>query len=59
MAHRREKERQKNGKSEVSPIGVWDFHNNHQGISMMRSVTFILRMLPCLDLEDGQVEQVN
>jgi hypothetical protein len=54
MAHGREKERQKNGKSEVSPSGVWDFHNNHQGIPTMRSITIILGCCLVLILRKGK-----
>jgi hypothetical protein len=42
MACGREKEREKNNKSEVLPNGVWDFYNNHLSIPIMRSVMFIL-----------------
>jgi hypothetical protein len=42
MACGREKERQKNGKPEVLPNGVWGVHARYQGILMMRSVTLIL-----------------
>ena len=41
MARGREKEREKKGKFKVLPNGAWDFHDNHQGISMMRSTTLI------------------
>jgi hypothetical protein len=41
MAHGREKERQKNDKSEVLPSGVALF-GKRQGIRMMRSITLIL-----------------
>jgi hypothetical protein len=42
MARGREKEQQKNDKSEVLPSGVWGVHDRHQGIPMMRSVTLSL-----------------
>ena len=42
VARGREKERQKHGKSEILPSGVWGVHDRHQGIPMMRSVTLIL-----------------
>jgi hypothetical protein len=39
----REKEQEKNGKPKVLPSDVWGFHDNHQGTSMMKSITFIVR----------------
>jgi hypothetical protein len=42
MASGREKEQQKNDKSEVLLSGVWGIHDRHQGIPMMRNVTLIL-----------------
>jgi hypothetical protein len=53
-AHGREKERQKNDKSEVFPSGVWNFHNNHQGIPMMRSITLIFWCCLVLILRNGE-----
>jgi hypothetical protein len=43
MAHGREKEQEKYDKPEVLPSGVWGLHDNHQGMSMMKSITFIVR----------------
>jgi hypothetical protein len=42
IARGREKKREKKDKSKVLPSGAWDFHDNHQGISTMRSATLIL-----------------
>jgi hypothetical protein len=54
MAHGREKERQKNGKPEVFPNGVWGVHDRHQGITMMRSVTLVLGCCLVLILRKGE-----
>jgi hypothetical protein len=43
MASGREKEQEKYGKSKELTSGVWGVHDRHQRISMMRSVTLILR----------------
>jgi hypothetical protein len=48
MARGREKERQKNGTSEVLPSGAWGFHDKHRSMLKMRSVAFIVGC--CLDL---------
>jgi hypothetical protein len=40
MARGREKERQKNGKSEVLPSGAWGFHDKYRSMPMMKSVAF-------------------
>ena len=42
MARGREKEQQKNGKSEVLPCGIWVVHDRYQGILRMKSITLIL-----------------
>ena len=49
----REKEREKNGKTEVLPSGVWDFHDNHQGIPLTRSTTLISGCCLVLILRKG------
>jgi hypothetical protein len=43
MAHGKEKEQEKYDKPEVLPSGVWGLHDNHQGMPMMKSITFIVR----------------
>jgi hypothetical protein len=48
MARGREKERQKNGTSEVLPSGAWGFHDKLRSMLKMRSVAFIVGC--CLDL---------
>jgi hypothetical protein len=42
MAHGREKEQEKYGKSKELTSGVWGVHDRHQGIPIMRSITLIL-----------------
>jgi hypothetical protein len=59
MACGREKEQEKYSKSEVLPCGVWDFHDNHQGIPMMRSVTLILRCSLVLILRKGEWNELT
>jgi hypothetical protein len=59
MAHGREKEREKNDKSEVLPNCVWDFCDNHQGIPMMRSVTLILGCGLVLILRKGEWNELT
>jgi hypothetical protein len=54
MARGREKEQQKNGKSEILPSGVWGVHDKHQGILMMRSITLILGCCLVLILRKGE-----
>jgi hypothetical protein len=41
MAYRKGKAQNKHDKS-TWQSGVWGFHNKHQGMSMMKSVTFIM-----------------
>jgi hypothetical protein len=52
MAYGKDKTLEKNDKIEVLPSGVWGFHDKHQGIPMMRSVTLILGCYSCLDLKE-------
>jgi hypothetical protein len=51
-------EGRRNDKSEVSPSCVWDFHNNHQVILMMRSVTLILGYCLVLILRKGKCNEL-
>ena len=59
MACGREKERQKHGKPEVLPSGVWGVHDRHQGIPMMRSVTLILGCFLVLILRKGEWNELT
>ena len=59
MAWGREKERQKNDKSEVLATSVWGVHDRHQGIPMMGSVTLILRCCLVLILRKGKWNELT
>jgi hypothetical protein len=59
MAHGRENEREKYGKSKVLPSGVWGFHDRHQGILMMRSITLILGCCLILILRKGEWSELT
>jgi hypothetical protein len=59
MARGREKERQKNDKSEVLPSGVGGVHDIHQGIRMMRSVTLILGCCLVLILRNNEWNELT
>jgi hypothetical protein len=56
MACERKKELEKYNKPEVLPSGVWGLHDNHQVILIMKSITFIVGVLPYLDLEERRME---
>jgi hypothetical protein len=59
MAHGREKEQEKYGKSKVLPSGVWGIHDKHQGISLMGSVTPILGCCLVLILSKGERNELT
>jgi hypothetical protein len=59
MARGRENERQKHGKSDVLPSGVWGVQDIHQGIPMMRSVTLILGCCLVLILRKGKWNELT
>jgi hypothetical protein len=59
MAYGKDKALEKNEISEVLPSGVWDFHDNHQGIPMMRSVTLILGCCLVLIMRKGEWNELT
>ena len=58
MAHGRKKEREKYNKPELLPSGVWSLHDNHQGMSMMKGITFIVGCCLVLILRKGEWNQL-
>jgi hypothetical protein len=59
MARGREKKREKYGKPKALPSGVWGLHENHQGISMMKSITFIVGCCLVLILRNGEWNELT
>ena len=55
----REKEREKYCKSKVLSSGEWDFHDRHQGILMIRSVTLIFKCCLVLILRKGKWNELT
>jgi hypothetical protein len=59
MARGREKEQEKDGKSEELTSGVWGAHDRYQDIPMMKSVTIILGCCIVLILRKGDWNELT
>ena len=59
MARGREKEPEKYDKPEVLPSGVWGLNENHQCMSMMKSIVFIVECCLVLILTNGEWNELT